>query len=295
MPFIPVRKGHLMALGATLLWGSSFIAMRVALSHATPHGLVWMRNLIGAAFLFALLGARRMPVVPQPGDRRMIVLMGLIFGVHLWMQAVALGTTSTMRAGWIIAVIPAVVAVGAWRFKGRQLAPMGWTGIAVASSGVLLLTAMRPAHLVHAGTGDLLMLASTITWAAYTLLGMGPLQRNGPLRVTAWVLLVSTLPNLALTIGSTPWATAPDAGALGALLFLGVGASGMALWLFAGAIASLGPERAAAFQYLQPFVTMAAAWALLHETLSTALLLAGPMVLAGVWLVQRGGKAARRS
>lgn len=284
-----------MALGATLLWGCSFIAMRQALDHATPHGLVWMRNLIGAAFLFALLALRRMPVVPHPGDRRTILLMGVIFGVHLWLQAHALGTTSTMRAGWIIAFIPAVVAVGAWRFKGRHLGPMGWTGIAVASGGVLLLTAMRPAHLVNGGAGDLLMLASTFTWAAYTLLGMAPLQRNGPLRVTAWTLLASAAPNLLLAAGRPAWHTAPDGGAWGAVLFLGIGASGMALWLFAGAVASLGPERASAFQYLQPFVTMLAAWALLHESLTAGLLLAGPLVLAGVWLVQRGGKAARGS
>jgi drug/metabolite transporter (DMT)-like permease len=155
----------------------------------------------------------------------------------------------------------------------------------------MVLTAMRPADLVHAGAGDLLMLVSTITWAAYTLLGMGPLQRNGPLLVTAWVLLVSIVPNLVLGIDGVVWTTPPDAGAVGALLFLGIAGSGMALWLFAGAINSLGPERASAFQYLQPFVTMAAAWAVLGELATTALLVAGPLVLVGVWFVQRSGKS----
>lgn len=289
----PASPGHLMALGATVLWGFAFIAMRQALDHLAPHALVWMRNLIGAGFLFVLLATQRMPVVPHREDRWTILAMGLIFGIHLWLQALALETTSTMRAGWIIAFIPAVVAVGAWAFKGRHLRAGGWAGIGLASIGVLVLTAMRPSHLVHAATGDLLMLASTFTWAAYNLLGMAALQRNGPLRVTAWALLASTAPNLLMSIGTPVWTAAPDAGALGALLFLGIGASGMALWLFAAAVAALGPERAAAFQYLQPFVTMIAAWGVLHERLTPAILLAGPMVLGGVWLVQRSARSER--
>jgi len=280
--------GYLKAFVATLFWGCSFIAMRQVLEHATPQAVVWMRNLIGAGFLFVVLGVRRMPVLPLQRDRRTVLALGLIFGVHLWVQALALGTTTTMRAGWIIAFVPVVVAVGAWLFQGQRLRAIGWAGIGVASVGVLLLTATRPPDLAHAATGDLLMLASTFTWAGYTLLGMGAVRRNGPLCVTAWALLVSTVPNLVMSLDRPMWTAPPDAGALGALLFLGLGASGLALWLFAGAVEALGAERASAFQYVQPLVTMVAARAVLHEPLSPDLLLAGPVVLAGVWWVQRG-------
>jgi drug/metabolite transporter (DMT)-like permease len=78
-----------------------------------------------------------------------------------------------------------------------------------------------------------------------------------------------------------------------ALVFLGIGASGVALWVYTDAVAALGPERSSAFQYIQPFVTLVAAAALLGESVTVEQLIGGPVVLAGVWLVQRGKRSAR--
>ena len=61
--------------------------------------------------------------------------------------------------------------------------------------------------------------------------------------------------------------------------------------MFAEALAELGPERTAAFQYLQPFVTVVASFLILSEPFTAAQFLGGPLVLLGVWLVQRGKRA----
>jgi drug/metabolite transporter (DMT)-like permease len=59
------------------------------------------------------------------------------------------------------------------------------------------------------------------------------------------------------------------------------------MWLFADVVAALGPERSSAFQYLQPFVTLAVSFLFLDEPFTVPQLVAGPTVLLGVWLVQR--------
>ncbi|MEO8587789.1 MAG: DMT family transporter [Flavobacteriales bacterium] len=284
----PRWTGYAKALFATLMWGCSFIAIRYALGSASPFGVVWMRNALATLLLFGILRLRGEPLLPEREDRGRVVLLGLLFGAHLLVQTWAIERTSTMRAGWIIAVIPAVVAVGAWLFQQQRLRALGWLGIGVASSGVFVLTATRPAQFANAGTGDLLMLATTFSWAAYTLLSAGPARRSGGLRVSASALLVSLVPNLIMALFQGSWHAAPDAHSITALLFLGFGASGLAMWTYTDAVAELGPERSAAFQYLQPLVTMAAAYLLLHEPVTTGQLIGGPIVLAGVWLVQRG-------
>lgn len=281
-------KPYAKALLAIGIWGSSFIALRLTLDSATPYGVVWMRNLLGAIFLFAVLRLRGGPLLPEREDRPRVLLLGLLFGIHLLIQAWALQRTSTMHAGWIVAFIPAVVALGAWLFLRERLRAIGWVGIAAASAGVLVLTSTRPAQFAEAGMGDLLMFISTFTWAAYTLLSTSPARRSGGLRVSASALLVAVLPNLGMATVMGTWHTAPTAVPLLALLFLGLLASGVALWVYSDALAVLGPERSSAFQYVQPFVTLAAAAALLGETVSSEQLIGGPLVLAGVWLVQRG-------
>jgi drug/metabolite transporter (DMT)-like permease len=168
----------------------------------------------------------------------------LLFGAHLLIQTWALSRTSVMHAGWIIAFIPAVVAVGAWIFQRRHLLAIGWLGIVIASAGVFVLTATRPAQLADAGVGDLLMLCTTFSWAAYTLLNVEPARRSGGLRVSAGVLLVSVVPTFIGALFSGSWHAGPTSSSIAALLFLGLGASGIAMWAYADAIAELGPSGA---------------------------------------------------
>jgi drug/metabolite transporter (DMT)-like permease len=104
------RLSYAKALTATVFWGLSFITVRVALESARPAGLVWTRNALGAAVLFALLRARGEPLLPEHADRPRCVLLGLIMGVHLVIQSTAMQLTSAMRAGWIVAFIPTVTA-----------------------------------------------------------------------------------------------------------------------------------------------------------------------------------------
>ncbi len=282
------------ALLATLLWGLSFVALRVALEGLKPFGLVWARNAIGAAVLIAILRARGGPLWPRREDLWRCTLLGLILGWHLMVQTFALGMTTAMRAGWIIAFIPAVVALLAALFLRQRLGLLGWLGIALAFCGVLVLTSTRPADLLRAGLGDLLMLSSTFSWAAYTLLSVRPMRQSGSLRVTAFSMLIAFPPCFVAAAFDGTWHTTPTARTITGLLFLGILASPIAMWAFNSAVAEIGPARGAAFQYLQPFVTLAGSWILLGEPLTAGILVGGPIVLAGVWMVQRSKSAQGR-
>jgi drug/metabolite transporter (DMT)-like permease len=276
------------ALIATCFWGISFIAIRVALESAEPFGVVWMRNGLGALVLLVLIRLRGLELLPAKEDRARCLLLGVLVGVHFFIQTLSMQMTTAMRAGWIIAFIPVVVAVGALVFLRQRMRAIGWLGIAAATCGVLVLTSTRPEQLARAGTGDLLMVVSTFTWAAYSLSSIGPTQRNGGLRVSALTLAVSAVPNVIAAGFFGTWHAEPTARTIGALLFLAVCSSGLAMWLFADVLADLGPERAASFQYLQPFVTVVASFVLLDEPFTAAQFIGGPIVLAGVWCVQRG-------
>lgn len=277
----------LKALVTVAIWGSSFLAIRVALESATPLGVVWVRNAVASVLLFALLRARGGPLLPERADRPRCVLLGLVISAHFLIQTFAMQSTSTLRAGWIIAFIPVVVAVGSRAFLGQRMKPSGWLGIAIATLGVLGLTAVRPAELANAGLGDGLMLLSTLTWGAYTLLAIEVVRRNGGLRVAAFALAVAAVPTLAAALFSGTWHVDPSLRSLLAITFLSACASALAMWLFADVVAALGPERSSAFQYLQPFVTLAVSFLFLDEPFTVAQLVAGPTVLLGVWLVQR--------
>ena len=207
-------------------------------------------------------------------------------------QGFAMRLSSAISAGWIVAFTPAVIALGARLFLGERIGGRGWLGIAVASSGVALVASGRPVGFADAGLGDLLMVSSSLTWAAYTLLGRRPVARSGALRTTGFALLVAAAVALAAAAtregagGLAAWSAGHARGWI-AIAFLGVLCSGVALTLWLRAIERLGAARTGVVLYFQPFVTLAAALLLLDEPLTTQALLGGPVVLLGVALVRR--------
>jgi drug/metabolite transporter (DMT)-like permease len=162
--------------------------------------------------------------------------------------------------------------------------------VALATVGLLLVTARTPPDFVHARRGDLLELSTVFTWTAFSLLAARPLRRSGALRVNALAMGVAA----AATLGVGLWwpgsilPGALDARVLGAWAFLAVLCSAGAMWLWLGALAVDGQARTAAMLYLEPFFTLGVSVWLLDEPVLPVAFLGGTLVLVGVWLVGRG-------
>jgi drug/metabolite transporter (DMT)-like permease len=282
------------ALLAVLFWGSSFVAIRIALEGLHPFALVATRLALGALLLYAVLGVRREDLLPAREDRASCAGLGLLLGGHLLLQSFAMRWTTAMRAGWLVAFVPVTIALGAQLCLGQKLRAVGWLGVAIASCGVLLLTSTAPSEFARAGTGDLMMLSSSISWAAYTLISLRPVERNGALRVTAFAMAIAVVPN-AIAAGFAGFTSGPvTPRVIAALCFLGLFSSGLAFWAWNQALREIGPARSGAMLYVQPFVTLGAAFAILNEPPTSNLFIGGPVVLLGVWLLARFGKAPVR-
>jgi drug/metabolite transporter (DMT)-like permease len=282
-----LRLVSLPALAAVVVWGASFPAVRVALESFHPLGLVSVRLALGALFLAGAARARGLPVLPRRGDRVASALLGLILGAHVVIQSFAMGMTASIQAGWIVAFIPVLIALGGHLFLRQRLGMRAWSGVVLATAGVLLVASARLPDFAQAGLGDLLMLSSCFTWAAYCLLAPGPIARSGSLPVTTLATLVS----LALALPATLWSgflvRPPGVTGLATVLFLGTVCSGLALVWWNRAVHQDGPARAGVTLYLQPFVTLASAMLLLGERVTWQALVGGPVVLVGVWLTGR--------
>lgn len=279
--------GYAAGLAATLFWGLSFVGVRVALEGFAPFGLVGLRLAIAAAVLLAVLLVRGRHARLAPGDGARAALLGLILAVHLLLQTIAMRETTAVRAGWFVAFMPVVIAVGALFFLGERMRAWGWGGVALASLGVLVLASAKPQDFARAGLGDALLFASCFTWAAYTLLAGPVVRRNGALAVTTWAMLAAALPCLALASRQGFTSSAPDARAWTALAGLGLLAGAAAFLAFGRAVAVLGAQRMSGFLYVQPFVTLVGARAILGEPMTRSGFAGGLIVLAGVWILQR--------
>ena len=128
-------------------------------------------------------------------------------------------------------------------------------------------------------------LAATVTWAFYSVAAAPVLGRYSPLRVSALAFLAGTIPLVA--IGSHQLAT-QDYG-FGASIWLlyafaVLGPLVVANLLWFGAIARVGPSRAAVFANLQPFIAAIFALLLLSEPITRLQVVGGLAIAAGIVL-----------
>jgi drug/metabolite transporter (DMT)-like permease len=73
---------------------------------------------------------------------------------------------------------------------------------------------------------------------------------------------------------------------MGAIVFLGIGCSGLGYWFWYAALERIDTSQVAAFLYLEPLVTLLSAVALLGESVAWSTIFGGMLVLVGVLTVQ---------
>lgn len=282
------------ALAAVVFWGLSFVATKAAVAEISPLALIFARTSLGTALLVLILALRGQSVIPPRGDWGALALMGFVgVAFHQMLQAYALTLTTAVHCGWLIGLTPVWSALlSAWMLRER-FGPAKVLGLAAGFGGAVIVVSrgqLGPGLLALPTTrGDLLILASTVNWALYSVLGHPVLRRLGPTRATAGALSWGGLMLAAPFAGAGSWSDyarlTPTGG--GAVLFLGIACSGLGYLFWYGALERIEASRVASLLYLEPLVTLGAAASLLGEPVRLSTLLGGALLLGGVFLVQR--------
>jgi drug/metabolite transporter (DMT)-like permease len=280
-----------------LVWGSAFAVTKVALAEVPPLLLALLRFAIASVLLATLIRVRGSwaPLRSLPLGR--LTSLGLT-GVSVYFLCFNFGlvyTTATDGA-LIQGAIPAVTAGLAAVVLGEDLTRARALGIGVSILGVVLLVLAggRGGDAADPLLGNLLMVASVLSWSAYTVLGKG-MQHLPRLPVTAATMLIGTVlltPAAAYDLVVRPPAAVSSGGWL-AVAYLGAGATALGYLVWDRALRSLDAGQVAGVLNLIPVIGVASAALLLGETPYPAQLGGGALVLAGVWLST--GTAAERT
>jgi len=277
------------ALGLNVVIASgTFLVAKGTLREFPPLTLALLRFVLASAVLWPLVRLMRPGKRIERADRGRIVLLGLLAvplnqGLFLY----GMQWASASHAALLYALTPAFVLL----FVSRGALP-GWRsagGIALAFLGVLTLMLQRGLHFDrHSVRGDVVILVAVAAWALYMVAGRGVTRRYGPLIVTADALLAGTFLYLPIGLlalrGFHPGAI--SAGGWTGLLYLAWLTSAVNYVIWFWGLEHLKPSTVALLTNLQPLVTVALAWWLLHEPLPAGFALSTALVLGGVWLTR---------
>jgi drug/metabolite transporter (DMT)-like permease len=282
---------RILLLTAVVIWGWTFVATKILVTELGPVEIFALRLAIGLPFLGGVLLVKRVPLRFARSDARPLVLGGAIFTLHFLVQIAGLVTTTATNTGWIISVSPLALAVLSFLFLRERIGWGGVLGIAVATTGILVLISHgKLTDLAWLqSTGDWLVLVSAHTWAFYTVVTRDLARRRGALPVTFGILFVAAVFAAILFV---TWADLTRVRSLsprgiGALLYLAIPGLALGQWFWQEGVARLGAARAGLYLYLEPIATLALAVPLLREPFGPFTALGGGLVLAGVYIAQR--------
>ncbi len=281
-----------LALGSVyILWGSTYLGIRVALDELPPYTLGAVRFLLAGAVLYAIAG-RHMDALERPGAREWlqqgtvgVLLLGVgNGGVILAEQHVPIGLVALL-----IATVPLWIALIAGTVLRERMSRRAVVSVAVGFGGVALLIAPGGA------AAPLVMLAVLVAPLAWSIGSLYARHAARPPRalvgVAIQMLCAGGVFTAAALVAGEPWRDWGNVGwraaaAIAYLVTFGslVGYSAY-VWLLHSAPLSL----VATYAYVNPFVAVLLGAAFLGEGIGLRVLAGGGIIAMAVALVLGAG------
>jgi drug/metabolite transporter (DMT)-like permease len=279
-----------------LIWGGSFLFIKVAVQDMSPAVLVLIRSASGfLAMAVIIVGMRRS--LFHDVRRRLVpfAVMAITAGVIPWL-AIAWGEEriSSGLASILNATTPLWAAILVyWVIPTERPSPINYAGVLIGLAGVVIL--VFPDITSSGIRGNLVgaaaVLLASVSYALSALYqrrklrGMNVFEANlGQLGLTALFVLPLAVPNV-------PGAHF-ELKSIAAVLALGIAGSGIAGALYYYVLNSLGPVRGSGVTLLVPVTAVFWGATLLHEQVTVPIVAGMVVILAGIVLTNVGRSAA---
>lgn len=285
----PGRSTVLPTLGLLLvcvIWGTTFVAVKAAVAHASPVLFVGLR--------FALAALAAAPFVPwrQPGLAgafRSAVPLGLLLAGAYATQTIGLTVTTPARSAFITGINVALVPFWALLLTGRRPALASVLGLLLTLPGLWLLT--RPEGGAWS-RGDAWTLVCAVLYALYVVMVGRAAERHAPASLLFPQLALTAVVCLAASPLLEPPRLSPAPALLVALGMTAIIATTLTTWLQLRFQPHVGATRTAVIFATEPVFAALFSFLLIGERLPAIGWAGGGVILAGMLLSELGAARA---
>jgi drug/metabolite transporter (DMT)-like permease len=275
----------------SVLFAINYIISKIGMHAFNPLTFAYLR-IIGATVILNVVVRERDAAPLAPGDGWRLTwfgILGVVINQSLFLAGLAL--TSAHAAAILITAVPIFALCAALVLGRERPTAIKIGGIVLAAAGALTLVGGEG----FAGTtksliGDLLIIGNSLSYALYLVFSKPVMARLSARRVIARMFAVSSV--LMLPIAAWPmmhehWSVVPPQ-AWYALAFVIAGPTIAGYLMQAWALKYAESSVVAAYTYLQPFFAAILAAVFLQEQIRLVAILAGAMIVAGVYVSGRG-------
>jgi len=292
----PSRASLILAFAAIyLIWGSTYLGIRVAVETIPPFLMAGMRFAIAGVALFGFLRLRG-AAWPTPAQWKDHAIAGifLLLGGNAVVSWAELRTSSGFTA-LILGASPLILVILDWVRPGGKRPTAGLvTGVAIGMGGVALL--LGPGA-IPAGSrppnADLIaLLLSSISWWVGSLYSKHS-KSGAPLMMASAIQMLCGSAAMLLTgwflgEGSRFHLDAVSSLSWLAFSYLIIAGSIVAFTTYVWLLEHSTPAKVSTYAYVNPVVAMFLGWAILNEPMNLRIILAAGVIIGAVAIITIG-------
>jgi drug/metabolite transporter (DMT)-like permease len=295
-----VRLAYLAWIAVCLIWGTTYLAIRIALESIPPALIGAIRYIVAGAILAAVLrwrGERLPPRSQWPGLAAVGVLMVAVGnGAVIWAEqfvpsgfaALLVAATPFWMAG-IEAVLPG----------GERITARVASGLLVGFTGIVLLVwpdlASNGTSRTQFALGILALQLACLGWAAGSSYSRRHGRGENALAAAGLQMIFGGLVMLAIATGSGEWPKLVfTARTFGAELYLTVAGSLLGYPAYVYALKHLPVSTVSLYAYINPVIAVLLGTALLDEPFGPRVMVAAALVFLGSAVVRWSNQGSEK-
>lgn len=283
------RKVIIAYVAVCILWGSTYLAIRIGVSAFPPELFAGIRFLTAGSIMLLYARSRSMEMPLSITDVKNQSIVGLFLltggnGLVVWSeQWVHSGVTSLL-----VATIPLFMALIELFIPGRpRMDVKGWAGLLLGFSGVALLVFTSSGKGTIDIKGTIMLLIASLLWAIGSLysksfkstgsvaVNIGIQMLAGGIGLTIIGVLLGELPRISFNVK-----------AIGAIFYLIIFGSILGYSSYIYVLQKWPTAKAGTYAYINPLVAVILGAVILDEPFNLGILVSTVVILAGVLLVQ---------
>ena len=280
-----ILPGLLSGLAAASIWGGMYVVSKVVLNVIPPFTLLSLRLILGILSLGIVIVLRPKANI-KASEVWQIFLVGFVgYGVSLGFQFVGTKLSTASNGALVTSATPAFILIFAPFLLFEKTTPRRIIALIISTMGVIAVIDPRNAELSPTlFWGNMSLLAAALTWALYSVL-VRKVTQTADVVTSTTIMLAGGLPTGFLLSAweiKTQGVGPITPGIIGGILFLGIIATAIAMFLWNYAFAELPAAVASLTFFAQPVVGSFLGWLFLRESITPFFLFGGILIAIGL-------------
>lgn len=289
------QKGIIAMLVTVVVWGISFINIRVAMGVMGAMTLGALRFVMSTTLLFIILKKQGVDLKVQKKDIPLYILSaGVGIVIYFFFENNGVKYTSASIASIIIGSIPVFSVVFDSLIYKKPITKFTIISLALSMIGVIMIVGVDLRDLASGSSwiGYLMMFGAVVSWTLYSIANKPLFKTYDQGTITFWQSLIGLICFVPFVPFETNQWQLFDFGIFMHVFFLAAFASALGYYLYLKGLDALGVSESSIYINLIPVVTVIVSYFWLGETLTPLQLVGGVLIIGSVYIINFDSPAA---